>query len=129
MILLILKRKVAGGICAQKTSCIVTPWRVKQVWPAGWVPTVTLYDEPLAIGLENVNGRVPVPVTVSGSTPLSRRTSPAPVSPKTLPPTVNVAVVQETPTLVTLPLPIVPVAFVRVQVCAGPLGWVATVTV
>ena len=31
----ILKREIAGGICAQKTSCIVRPWRKRQVWPAG----------------------------------------------------------------------------------------------
>ena len=33
-----------------------------------------------------------------------------------------------TATFVTLPLPIMPVPFVTVQVCAGDVGWWKTVT-
>src|SRR5215469_3694193 len=72
-------------------------------------------------------GTVPVPVTVRLSPALSCNTSPDPANPVTVPPIVNAAAVQVTCTLLTLAVA-VPEPFVTVQVCAGLLGCVDTVT-
>ena len=46
----------------------------------------------------------------------------------TVPLTVKELVTQVTATFVTFPLPIMPVPFATVQVCAGEVGWWNTVT-
>ena len=60
--------------------------------------------------------------------PLFCRTRPLPTSPVTVPPTVNVLVVQVTVTLVTALDVTPPVPLVTTHVCHGVVGWVWTVT-
>ena len=117
---------------AQETPTLVTlaepivpePLDTVQVCPDGFVLTVTLYAAPLASEVAKVND--PFAVTLRLSPPLSCSTT-VPDSPETVPPTVNVATLaQETATLVTLAVPIVPEPLVTVQVC--PDGFVFTVT-
>jgi hypothetical protein len=55
-----------------------------QLWPTGWVSTVTLYAPPLATAVEKVK-LVAFALTVRLSPLLSCNTSPVPVSPVTVP--------------------------------------------
>ena len=73
--------------------------------------------------------KLPFEETARSSAPLLRSTSPLPLRPLTVPPTVYLGgglVTQLTETLVTLVPATVPEAFETVQVC--PEGWAATVT-
>src|SRR5215831_2705634 len=125
---------VAGGLVVQVTATVVTfaeptvpvPLPTAQVWPDGWVFTVTAYAAPPASCVGNVNG--PLAVTVSASPPLSFSTT-VPDRPETVPPTEYVAgglVVQVTATVVTFAKPTVPLPLETAHVC--PAGALATVT-
>src|SRR5271154_7130553 len=95
-----------------------------QYWALGCVRIVTVYVDPPRSPLAKVNA----PSVVRGrlSPPLSCRTRPEPVSPDTLPPTVNGGFVHVTDTLVMSALMTVPLPFVTTQVWKA--GWVSTVT-
>src|SRR5688572_8307619 len=94
--------------------------------PVGCVATVTAYVAPLATCVENVNEPF---AAASASPPLLWRTSPLPVMPETVPPTVNVRVTQLIATVVIVAPSTVPAPVVTVQVCAiGEIGFVRTVT-
>src|SRR5262249_2523127 len=136
---------VAGGLVVQVTATVVTfaeptvpvPLPTAQVWPDGWVFTVTASPAapPSGGGKGKARGagcggkakeRLAVPV--SASPPLSFSTT-VPDRPETVPPTEYVAgglVVQVTATVVTFAEPTVPVPLPTAQV--WPDGWVFTVT-
>ncbi|HEX8812909.1 MAG TPA: hypothetical protein VF742_13040, partial [Terracidiphilus sp.] len=63
------------------------PFATVQFSPAGWVNTVTLYTPPVATGVAKVK-LVAFALTVRLLLPLFCKTSPAPVNPVTVPPTV-----------------------------------------
>src|SRR5688572_17879164 len=89
--------------------------------PVGCVATVTAYVAPLATCVENVNEPF---AAASASPPLLWRTSPLPVMPETVPPTVNVRVTQLIATVVIAASSTVPAPVVTVQVCAvGGVGF------
>src|SRR5713226_7951711 len=73
------------------------------------------------------NVKEPLVATARLSPPLFWRTSPVPDRPTAFPPTEAVPVVQVTCTVVTF-AEAVPLPLVTVQVCAGPVGCVSTVT-
>src|SRR5215831_10291859 len=105
---------------------VPVPLPTVQVWPDGWVFTVTAYAAPPASCVGKA--KEPFAVTVSASPPLSFSTT-VPDRPETVPPTEYVAgglVVQVTATVVTFAEPTVPVPLPTVQV--WPDGWVFTVT-
>src|SRR5215471_18557327 len=100
-----------------------------QVWlgPEGWVKTVTLYAPFTGTRVGNVN--VPFFVIARLSPPLFCRTKPVPPAyPDTEPPIESVPSEQVTCTLTATPAVAVPLPLVTVQVCAGVVGWVETVT-
>src|SRR5690349_25077993 len=85
---------------------VPTPWATVQVWPEGWVSTLTLYWLAFASAVEKVNA--PLTEIVRLSAPLFCNTT-LPGSPETVPPTVKVLAAQLTLTLVTFAPAIVPV--------------------
>ena len=80
---------------------------------------------PLATGCANV--KAPEALTTRSSPALSCRVT-VPARPVIVPPTVNELVVQVIATLVTFEVPIAPLAFATVHVCAGDVGCAKTVT-
>ena len=105
---------------------VPVPLLTVQVWPDGWVRTVTAYALPPASFVGKA--KEPFAVTVRLSPPLSCSTT-VPDSPETVPPTEYVTgglAVQVTATFVTFAEPTVPVPLPTVQV--WPDGCVITVT-
>jgi hypothetical protein len=86
----------------------------------GWVSTETLKPAVLATAVPKVNA-VALALTGKLSLLLSCSTSPVPTRPVIEPPTVYVAVVQATLTLVTFPFT-VPLPPVTTQLCVGLVG-------
>src|SRR5437879_11694146 len=74
------------------------------------------------------NAKIPFPATGKLVVPLSLSVRPEPLWPLTVPPTVKLFVVQETPTLVTSLLPTLAEPLVTVQLWLGLVGCVRTVT-
>ena len=76
------------------------------------------------------NEKLPFAATIRlSASPLFSRTSPVPVRPVTVPPTLNALAAQVTVTFVTLADATMPVAFDSVHVCPDVgVGWVAMVT-
>src|SRR5437588_166906 len=106
-------------------ECAVpVPVLTEQVCPAGCVDTVTLYAPPLGIAVWKVK-LLALAETLRLSVRLSCKTSPAPVSPVIVPPTLYVIKLHVIPTLVTSPMA-VPVGFATAHV--SPAGCVNTVT-
>ncbi len=77
---------------------------------------------PLGIGLGKAKVVAP-DVTGRFDWPGMASASPEPRRPTTVPPTVYELVTHVTATFVMFPLPIMPVPFATVQVCAGDVGW------
>src|SRR5437899_1930100 len=74
------------------------------------------------------NAKIPFAATGKLVVPLSLSVRPEPLWPLTVPPTVKLFVVQETPTLVTSPLPTLAEPLLTVQLWLGLVGCVRTVT-
>src|SRR5262249_54979053 len=105
---------------------VPVPLPTVQVWPDGWVFTVTAYAAPPASCVGKA--KEPFAVGVTARPPVSF-SPPAPARPEPVPPTEYVAgglVVQVTATVVTFAEPTVPVPLPTAQV--WPDGWVFTVT-
>src|SRR5271165_6696298 len=130
--------KVTAG---QVTETLVTfavavplpvPCATWHVWPGlvGFAKTVTLYIVPVGTRSLKVKAWLPFAALMGSCSRIvpsaSCRIKPLPVTPVTVPPIVK-ASTQETATLVTLAVA-VPLPPVTVQVCAGFVGCVWTVT-
>src|SRR5579859_5453609 len=98
-----------------------------QLWLAGCDLKPT--DQPLPLATAVANVSVVLPLTVRSSPPLSCRTKLVfACSPVTAACTLKVVVVQVICTVLTLPLPTVPVLAVATQLCTGLVGWPVTCT-
>src|SRR4051812_32599564 len=106
---------------------VPVPLPTTQLWAGdeGCVATVTLYGAPLATGVAKV--KVPSALMPRSSPPLSRRVSPVPVRPVTVPPTAYEFVAQLTASM-TGPPATIPAGAVTEHVCHGLDGCDRTVT-
>ena len=108
---------LAGAPLTQVTATLLTaalarplPFCTEQVWPAGWVSTVTAYGAPAATGAAKL--KTPLAGTARLFAPLFCSTRPAPVRPLTMPPMAKVekppgvVTVNTAPPLVTRPAPL-----------------------
>src|SRR5690349_10657432 len=111
----VLVAQVTVALATSAPLTVPTPWATVQVWPEGWVRTVTLYWLAFACALGKVNP--PLAAIVRLSAPLFCNTT-LPDSPETVPPTVKLSARHLTPMFETLAPLAVPVPLATEQTCA-----------